>query len=256
MAVPTRFPQGVSTAASWQFFSAMGLPNPFYYHQFADDFDVVPATANGYTVTGTGTVAAGSTDGGNVVLTTTAVAVEFEEIQRTNATFAPVAGKKTYFVTRVALSDVTNSALIAGLSAATTTPFTAPPTNYIWVTKASGSTNFNLVINNNGTTTTTAFPTTLATAIGLANGVVFDIGVHVTIKGALTATIVPNAVGYAPMSGTGMAGSTLRQPTIASTVNVGTTLAATPLAPIVAVQAGTTTIKTATVDFLGAFRER
>jgi hypothetical protein len=251
MPTPSRFPQGVSNAAPWQFFGPMGQENPFYYHSFNDDFDTVPVAANGYTLTGTvaGNVSA---DGGVVTITTAASAAAFSELQRTQATFAPIAGKKTFFVTRVSLSDATNAALIAGLSVVNATPFTAPGTNYIWVTKPSGGTVFNLVVNNNGTVTTTALPTVItATA-----GVTLDIGIHVTAAGVVNATVVPNAVGYAPQSGTGATGSTYRQPNIASTANVGTTLAATPLSPVIAIQTGNSTALSGTFDFLGAFRER
>lgn len=259
MATPTRFPQGVSLAAPWQFFSGMGIPNPFYYHSFSDDFDTAPVVATGWTASGTGTAPAGSpADGGTVVLTTTAVAVEFESLQRTLATFQPVAGKKTYFATRVTLSDVTNSAIVAGLfPSGSTTPFTAPA-NGIWVSKASGSSQLVLNVANNSVTTSTNFPNIGFT---LTNAVSFDIGIHVTSGAAgtgasITATVAPNIVGFGPQSGTGSAGSTNRQPNIASTAPLITTLQATVLAPLVGVQAGTTTIKTMTVDFVGAFRER
>lgn len=260
MPAPTRFPQGISNAAPWQFFSSMGTPNPFYYHSFADDFDTAPVVATGWTPSGTGTAPAGSpADGGTVVLTTTAVAVEFESLQRTLATFQPVAGKKTYFATRVTLSDVLNSAMIAGLfPSGSTTPFT-PPANGIWVSKASGTLQLVLNVANNSVVTSTNFPTNIG--FTLTNAVSFDIGIHVTGGAAgtgasINATVAPNIVGFGPQSGTGSAGSTNRQPNIASTAPLITTLQATVLAPLVGVQAGTTTIKTMTVDFVGAFRER
>lgn len=259
MVAPVRYPSGISNAAPWQFFSGMGAPNPFFYHQFADDFDTIPSTAVGWTANGTGTVTAGVADGGTAILTTTAVAAEFETLQRTIVSFQPIAGKKSYFVARVSLSDVLNSAFLAGLMPFTATPFTNPA-NGIWISKASGSTQLALNVANSSVVTSTNIPTA---AITLANNVSFDVGIHVTgglgntLQGAtIQAAVAPTLVSYVPQSGTGTPNSTNRAPNIASTAPLITTLQATVLAPVVAVQAGTTTIKTMAVDFVGAFRER
>ena len=257
MVTPVRYPGGISNAAPWQFFSGMGVPNPFFYHQFADDFDTVPSTTVGWTPTGT--VAAGTTDGGTVVLTTAASAAAFSEIQRTNVSFQPVAGKKLYFVARVSLSDITNASLIAGLMPSTATPFTSPA-NGVWITKPSGGTSFNLVVVNNSVTTTTVIP---AAAITIANNVAFDVGIYITngqsntLQGTtITASVGPTLVSYVPQSGTGAANSTNRAPNVVSTAPLITTLQATVLAPTLAVQTGNSSALTATFDFVGAFRER
>jgi hypothetical protein len=262
MPTPSRFPNGIANAAPWQHFAGMGVENPFFYHQFYDDFDTVPSTSIGWTATGTGTVTQGALNGGVTILTTTAVAAEFEELQRTQVSFQPVSGKKLYFVARVTLSDVLNSAFLAGLMPLTATPFTNPA-NGIWISKASGSTTLNLNVANNSVVTTTAFP---AGALTLTNAVSFDVGFEVTANynaaGApssgpvVRGSVGPNLVGYVPQSGNGSANSTNRAPNIISTAPLLATLQATVLAPVLAVQAGTTTIKTMTVDFVGAFEER
>jgi hypothetical protein len=262
MPTPSRFPNGISNAAPWQMFAGMGVENPFFYHQFYDDFDTVPSTTIGWTVTGPGTAPAGALDGGNVVLTTTAAASSQAEIQRTEVSFQPVSGKKLYFVARITLSDIVNAAFVAGLMPVTTTPFT-PPANGIWISKASSSSTINLNVANAGTVTTTALP---AGAITLANGVAFDVGIEVTGNGSsvgapstgpqIRASLSPNLVGYVPQSGNGSANSTNRAPNVVSTAPLLTTLQATVLAPVLAVQTGNSSILTATVDFVGAFRER
>lgn len=260
MAAPSRFPQGLSVSAPWQFFGGMGLPNPFYYHQRFDDLDILPAATTGWTTTNsTGTTAAGSADGGTAVLTTSAVAAEFAEMQGTQVSFTPVAGKKTYFVARISLSDVLNSAFVAGLMPITATPFTAPA-NGIWISKASGATQLALNVANASVTTTTLIP---IPAITLANNTFFEVGIHVTggtgntLQGpSIQGAVAPSLVSFIPQSGTGAANSTNRAPNVVSTAPLITTLQATVLAPVVAVQAGTTTIKTMSVDFVGAFRER
>ena len=259
MVTPVRFPGGISNAAPWQMFAGMGVENPFFYHQFYDDFDILPATTDGWNPVGsTGVISQGSLDGGVTVLTTTAVAAEFAEIQRVTTSFQPVAGKKTYFVARITLSDVLNAAFVAGLMPITATPFTNPA-NGIWISKASGSTVLNLNVANASTVTTTAFP---ATALTLTNAVAFDVGFEVTGGSAggtaptVRGSLAPTLVSYIPQSGTGAANSTNRAPNIVSTAPLLTTVQATVLAPVLAVQAGTTTIKTMTVDFVGTFRER
>jgi hypothetical protein len=256
MVTPVRFPGGISNAAPWQMFAGMGVENPFFYHQFYDDFDTVPSTSIGWTVTGT--APAGVADGGTVVLTTAATSLSTAEIQRTEVSFQPVAGKKLYFVARITLSDIVNAAFVAGLMPVTTTPFT-PPANGIWISKASSSSTINLNVANASTVTTVAFP---ATALTLANAVSFDVGFEVqgtgpagtapTIRGSLA----PSLVSYVPQSGNGSANSTNRSPNIVVSGVTLSTLQATVLAPVVAVQTGNSSILTATVDFVGAFRER
>lgn len=255
MPTPSRFPQGISNAAPWQFFSGLGVENPFFYHQFIDDFDTVPSTSNGWT----GTATLGSTDGGDAILTTAATSLSTAEIQRTNVTFMPQASKKFYFVARITLSDIVNAAFVAGMMPITGTPFT-PPANGIWISKASSSSTINLNVANNSVVTTNAFP---ASAFTLANNVQFDVGFLYTPGGTRNAgvpriigSIGPNLVGYVPQSGTGSANSTNRTPNVMSTAPLLTTLNAQVLAPVLAVQTGNSSILTMTVDFVGAFSER
>ena len=254
MPTPSRFPNGISNAAPWQLFGGMGVENPFFYHQFYDDFDTVPSTSIGWT----GTATSGGTNGGSAVLTTAATSLSTAELQRTQVSFQPVAGKKLYFVARITLSDVVNAAFVAGLMPVTATPFTNPA-NGIWISKASSSSTFNLNVANAGVVTTTAFP---AGATTLANGVSFDVGFEVTGNSAgsvgpnIRGAIGPNLVGYVPQSGNNSANSTNRAPNILSTAPLLTTLQATVLAPVIAVQTGNSSILTLTSDFIGAFEER
>jgi hypothetical protein len=250
MVTPVRFPGGISNAAPWQMFAGMGVENPFFYHQFYEDFDTVPSTSIGWT----GTATSGVADGGTAILTTAASSLSTAQIQRTQVSFQPVAGKKLYFVARITLSDIVNAAFVAGLMPVTGTPFT-PPANGIWISKASSSSTINLNVANASTVTTTAFP---AGALTLANGVSFDVGFEVTGGSAPTirGSLAPSLVSYIPQSGNGSANSTNRSPNIVSTAPLLTTLQATVLAPILAVQTGNSSVLTLTSDFVGAFRER
>ncbi len=257
---PSRFPNGISNAAPWQFFNQMGMENPFFYHMFSDDFDTVPSTSVGWTPEGTGTAALAGTDGGQVTLTTAATASAFESIQRTTASFEPIAGKRLFFVARIQLSDVVNASFIAGLMPFSATPFTLP-SNGIWISKAASSSQITLNVANAGTTTTTNFPLSSYT---LTNGVAFDVGFYInqgfspnTIAGSnVFGSIAPTLTAWVPQSGTGSTSSTARSPTINGTPALITTLQSTVLAPIIGVQTGNSTALSLTSDYVGAFRER
>lgn len=259
MVTPVRFPGGISNASPWQMFAGMGVENPFFYHQFYDDFDT-PILSTGWVVTAsTGTAAVVAGDGGVVVETTTAAASNFVSIQRPFAGFTPVAGKKLYFVARIALSDIVNGAFVAGLMPqSSVTPFTAPA-NGIWISKAASTSQIVLNVANNSVTTSTNFP---PTALTLANAVAFDVGFEVTAGSGsgtgptVRGSLAPSLVSYVPQSGNGSVNSTNRAPNIVSTAPLLTTLQTTALAPLVAVQTGNSSILTLTSDFVGAFRER
>jgi hypothetical protein len=258
---PSRFPGGISNAAPWQFFGSMGLPNPFFYHQFADDFDIPIADTGWVTTETTGAVTQASAQGGAISLATAATISTFVSVQRPTANFEPVAGKKMFFVARLTLADVVNSVFVAGLMPITATPFTAP-SNGIWISKAAAGEQLVLNVANAGVVTQTNIP---LSALTLANGVSFDIGLSVTagdvpsttVPGAqIIASVGPNLVGYLPQSGTGSPGTTNRAPQINGTPALITTLQGTLLAPVVGVQSGTGAIETLGVDFIGAFAER
>lgn len=262
MPTPSRFPNGISNAAPWQFFNGMGVENPFFYHQYYDDFDV-PIASTGWVVTAsTGTAAEEAGNGGLVLLSTTAAASNFASIQRPTATFEPIAGKHTFFVARIQLSDVVNGAFVAGLMpAATATPFTAPA-NGIWISKAASTSQLVLNVANASVVTSTNIP---LGALALANGVPFDVGFEVTPGivpyvnnpgPQILGSVAPSLVSWIPQSGNGSANSTNRSPNVNGTPVLMTTLQATNLAPILAVETGNSSALTLTSDFIGAFQER
>ncbi len=257
---PSRFPGGISNAAPWQFFGSMGLPNPFFYHQFADDFDIPIADTGWVTTETTGAVTQASADGGVISLATAATVSTFVSVQRPSANFLPVAGKKLFFAARLNLADVVNSVFVVGLMPITATPFTAPA-NGIWISKAAGVEQLVLNVANAGVVTQTNIP---LSALTIANGVNFDLGLMVTTGDVpmtnpgpqIVASVGPNLVGYLPQSGTGTPGSTNRAPQINGTPALITTLQGTLLTPTVAILSGSGAIETLNLDFVGAFRER
>lgn len=257
MAVPVRFPSGVTQDAPWQPLASIGTPNPFFYHVTSDDFDELDANRYTTTALSTGTVASVAGDGGLVLFTTAATANDTIAIQKKNAGFAvvpatsTVAGKKMAYIARLQLSDVLNCGFNAGFLNTTTTAFA--PTDGIFVQKVPGSAVVNLVVRVAGVSTTTPFPTT---AFTLANNVPFDLAITYDGKGAsigtVYATIAYPLIGYSAQSGTGAttqtrAGSVSFQPVTFPAVNLN---------PTMALISNNAVANTLTLDLLGAFRER
>src|SRR5271170_4261011 len=122
---PTRLPAGSSTDAPFGPLADSGMGNPFFYHQFQDDFDNQLGATGLYTVSGTGSAAHSSGDGGLALLSTLGTQPTFASIQLPVGDFTlPTTGatppgtstsvKKMFYVTRLQLSDVTLSSFIAG----------------------------------------------------------------------------------------------------------------------------------------------
>jgi hypothetical protein len=251
---PGRSPAGFTTDWPWGPMADSGYGNPFYYHQFADDFDNALGVAGLYTVSagGAGTVAHAAGDGGLALFTTAGAASNFEAIQLPAASFTlpqgAGAGKKLFYLTRLQLSDVTNSAFIAGLCDITATPFTSI-TDGVWFSKASGGTVLNINSAIGGVNTATAVP---ASAYSLVNATNIDLGFYIDWYGNLNVFTSANMVGYVPESGTGA-----NTPVRGRCLQVsGLSLTTANLSPTLGVQTGAAASKTMTVDFHNAQKER
>jgi hypothetical protein len=116
-----------------------GYGNPFFYHNFSDDFDNQLGVAGLYTTTGTGSVAHSAGDGGLALFSTLVGASTYAAIQLPAASVtlpgtgstpptSSTSAKKLFYIVRLQLSNVTNSAFIAGLCN-TGGPFTTGVTN-------------------------------------------------------------------------------------------------------------------------------
>jgi hypothetical protein len=251
---PVRFTSGFSNLPPWQLLGRMGMENPFFYHVFADDFDL-PASLSGWvqTVT-TGTAVNVAGDGGLLQMETAATVGDFVSIQRGVPSFVASAGSRMFFVARMTLGDVTASAFMAGMIPVTATPFTGSPQAGVWISKAAGGTQLMLNVSNAGVVTSTLFPTKAYT---LQNGVSFDIGFSLDRDDSIRAMIAPNMVGYVPQSGTNQPNSTNRSPVVTSPVGRNVSgIGGVLCAPIVAVQASTAVAQTLTLDFVMASKER
>lgn len=222
---PQRIPSGFSTDPPYGPLAESGFGNPFFYHQFADDFDNALGVAGLYTTTsvGGGTVVHTGGDGGLALFTTGAAAGNFESIQLPAGSFTlPPTGanppttsgsaKKLFYLTRLQLNtSVTTEAFIAGLCIITATPFSAGAQNVtdgLYFYKPAGGTVLNVVniasAGNDpagaGFTNTFVVP---AAAYTLTAGVPIDLAFYIDKYQNLRIYVGSQLVGWIPQSGTG-----------------------------------------------------
>lgn len=182
MASPTRALSGITQAASYQPLGHIGIPDPFFYACFEDDF--LHYNTGDYTVTASGgSVAATAANGtgGRILFTTGAVAGNFAEIQLSTAGFQYVAGKKLAFLCRIQPTIITTNAFIAGLIETNTTPFTSVADG-IYFSKVAGSSNIVLTVRKGSATLGTA---TITGALTAATDI--DLGFYVDRSGNIKA---------------------------------------------------------------------
>lgn len=250
MGTPTRFTGGLTQAAEFQPLGQLGIPDPFYFASFYDDF--LPYRAGDYTVTATGgsvaATASGGT-GGRILLTTGATIGNQAEIQQPTANFAHVPGKKLAFLCRVNLADVVNSNFLAGLINTTVTPFAAD--TGIYFLKASGANTVQLIAESGGVVVGSADIPVIANNVFL-NGADMDLGFYVDEQENIWAYVGYHLEGDKPNQN-----RTLLGPVASIRVEERTgALSLLPVNPTVALSAGTAVAQTGTCDFVGAFQER
>lgn len=251
MTTPNRFTSGFTQDAVWQPLGHMGAPDPFFYHQFSDDFNGYDTTQFTQTLTSAGTIANAAANGGALLFTTNAttpLATDIAAIQGKAAGFQNTAGKKTFFLTRVRLGNITNPAFVLGLIQTTATPFTV--TDGVYFSKATGSTTINLVsvVGSVATTTPLVFPTSF-----FAAATDIDLAFEITAGGDVLVSVGNGLIGYIPQSGTGAQTPPTRAPIQRVT---GLTLTTAVLNVTLAVQSGTAASQTMQSDFVLAAQER
>lgn len=247
---PTRFTSGFTQDAIFQPLGQIGIPDPFFYATYADDF--LPYTAGSYTVTATsGSVAAASASGtgGRILMTTGATATNFAEIQQGIANFAYVAGKKLAYLVRVNAADVINSEIMCGLIQTTTTPFTV--SDGIYFHKAAGATAVTLsVVNESVVVGSITMPSFTNSSQFTANADQ-DLAFYVDRNGNVKAFMGYHLIGQHNQNRS-LLGPTgvIRASTMTGAIN------GLPINPTVAVRASTSAAQTMSVDFQFAAQER
>ncbi len=245
MGTPTRFTAGFTQDAKFQPLGALGIPDPFFFALFYDDF--LPYEAGKYTVTATGgsvaqTVANGS--GGRIVLTTGAAISDFASIQEVGAGFEYVPTKKLAFLTRVQLADIVNSALIAGLIQTTVTPFTV--TDGIYFSKASGGSVIELIVMKGS-----AVLGSVNISGALTDATDIDLGFYIDRLGNIKGFYGNSLVGYKNQNLATLG------PNVALLASaLSSTITTAMLTPTLAVEASTAAAQTLVSDFLLAAQER
>lgn len=223
--VPASLPGGSTTDPPYGPLALSGMSNPFFYHQFQDDFDNLLGPSGAYTITASGgSVVHSAGDGGLALFTTGAVAGNFAQAQLPAASFTlPLTGatppgtanssKKLFYLARVQLADVTLSSFIAGLCNTGTTLITGAGgtqnvTDGLFFYKAPSSTTLQLlnvgsVANSpSGSAFTNTF-TIPAAAVTLTNAVSFDFGFSIDANQNLRVYVGSQLVGWIPQSGFG-----------------------------------------------------
>lgn len=243
MAVPTRFTKGFTQDAAWQPLGQLGIPDPFFYAAYYDDYiGYMPARYTN-TVNANGTIAQVAGAYGRILFTTnssTPLATDIASQQLDLEAFPIPSGKKVAYLVRLQLADVTNPQVSFGLIQTTTTPFTV--TDGIYINKPSGSTVFTArCVVSSVVTGSVTIPFTPVAATD------FDLGFLIDQKGKISI----------------WAGSNLIGPKNQNTATLGPMASFTPTAlptavlnTVMALQSGTTTSKTMNVDLQFAAVER
>ena len=246
MGNPVRFTSGFTQDAPYQPLAQVGVPDPFFYAYYEDDF--LPYNAALYTATVSGgsiaaTAASGS--GGRILFTTAATAASYPTVQLPVASFQYTATKKLAYLCRLQVATLTTNAFIAGLIDTTTTPFTAI-TDGIYFLKAAGTTN--IVVN--VVTGSVVIGTVTLTGLLTANTDI-DLGFTVDRLGNILIYAGNNLIGQQRQD-VATLGPAAKIYASALTGAMTTAL----LNPTLAIQTSTAAAKTLYADFLYAAMER
>ena len=158
MGTPTRFNNGVTNVAKSTTLGDFVSMDPTKVHQYMEDFDHY--AAGDWTVTETqvgATQALANADGGVIALTNSAADDDLNAIQKVGESFLFQSGKKMWFKSRFKVSDATQSDVVVGLQITDTTPLAV--SDGVFFIKLDGSTTMNLLVEKNGTATTTTAAT-------------------------------------------------------------------------------------------------
>jgi hypothetical protein len=188
---PTRWPNGFTQDESYQPLGQIGIPDPFFYSYYEDDF--VPYNGALYTATldgGTAAQTVANGGGGRVKLTTAAVSSDFVGLQLTAAPFLYTAGYKMFYCARVQVAAIANTTFIAGLCQTTATPATI--TDGIYFKFTAGGTYVQLIAVTGSTVIGTL---NLPTSVAPVNNTDLDVAFYVDRRGNIIAFCGPGLFG-------------------------------------------------------------
>lgn len=186
MVMPIRYPNGVSTQAPGQSLADLPIPSPTNTHAVMEDFTRYAATEWNVRATTTNSLAALATSPFGVLSLTAPGSLATSQVAALESNPPSVlftSVQKVWFETRFALTNVTTSTLLTGLTAGTTAVLATPPTDGIWFTKAANSTS---IILNSRVASGTTVQTTVPVATGLlANSTFIRLGFYYNGKDSI-----------------------------------------------------------------------
>jgi hypothetical protein len=193
----TRFPNGVTNVGEDSPFADLTMPAPTKFHTYYEDFDYYVA-AN-WTVTETqagATQALTDGDGGLLLITNTAADDDLVALQKVGESYRFASGKELFFEARLKVSDATQSDVVIGLQITDATPLDV--SDGVFFIKADGSTSVSLLVEKNGTATTTSSVATMANDTFISLGFYYDGAssiqyfVNGVVKGTSVTTNLPD----------------------------------------------------------------
>lgn len=186
MVTPVRYPNGVSTATPGTALADLPIPSPTGVYVAMEDFTRYAATEWNTRLTTTDSVAVLTTQPFGVIQLTAPAALGTSQVAGLESNPANIlftSTQRVWFETRFSLADITNSTLLAGLTAGTTLVVATPPTSGIWFSKAAASTS---IILNSRVASGTAIQTTVPIATGLfANATSIRLGFYYNGKNSI-----------------------------------------------------------------------
>ena len=238
----SRSPNGLTNAQPGATMQNAKMLDPSLAQVYHNDFNTFVAADLTATLVGTGTIAVTATDGGAVLVTTTAGIADANYYQVPVAGFKLTAGKAAYFKFKGTLSNVLTDVFYAGLVMTSATPLTA--NDSLFIRKATAAATLELVSRIGGVETVAAFP---AAAL-LVAATAFELGIEVEPNGTVNAYFNPPSGSY-PTNGT-----TLTRDPVAKLV--APSLTAVLLAPSFGVLNSAAAARTLSVVYITAVRER
>lgn len=148
--IVTRFPNGITNAEVGSIFNGLPFLDPTVNHTFMDDFDIYAAADWTVTVVGTGTAALINFNNGILTLLNSAADNDAVFLQKVGASFLPTPGKPMFFRARIALLEVIQADVVAGLQVIGATPL--DPTDGIYFLKPDGTAGLSFVVRKDATT--------------------------------------------------------------------------------------------------------
>ena len=187
----TRFPNGVTNVGEDSPFADLAMPAPTKFHTYFEDFDYY--VAGNWTVTETqagATQALTDGDGGLLLITNTAADDDLVALQKVGESYRFASGKELFFEARFKVSDATQSDVVIGLQITDVTPLDV--SDGVFFIKADGSTSVSLLVEKNGTATTTSSVATMANDTFISLGFYYDgaSSIQYSVNGVVKGTSV------------------------------------------------------------------